>query len=206
MAGWTLLQLRNEFLGRGFDYFTTARANTYLNYAYQELCGMELWPFLESTASGAAPLTIADVRTVWTVRDTVSQQALTFQDIRDLTQAYSDLTTTGTPYCYYLEGGAIKTFPVGGTLSVRYFQIPATLSGDTDVAVVPDRYCMLIVDIAVRRALLDDNDAGDYSNVAQEIQAGVQNMRNDLLWQDVFDGQTVSIVAGSGDTDFGGGW
>lgn len=202
--GWTLLQLRTEFLRRGFDYFPADRANLYVNTAYQELCGMELWPFLENTTTGPPPLTVPDLGTLRTVKDTVTGQPLQACDLRDLVEQWVDVTQTGSPWGYYLEQGKLKTFPVGGTLEVRYYLVPANLAGDTDQAVVPDRHCMLIVNIAVRLALLDDNDAGDQQAVQAEITAGLDRMRQDLLWPDAFDSPVISMVAGADDSGWVG--
>ena len=52
---------RTELQARGFDYLSTARCNTFLNRALYILNEQESWPFLETTVSGAAPLTISDL-------------------------------------------------------------------------------------------------------------------------------------------------
>lgn len=186
----TFLELQTEMLARGFDYLNdsggpgTTRYKRWINDAYHELCEEADWPFLEADSSGASPLTIADMRSVMTVIDTVSGLELPFIDRRELADLYGVLTTTGTPRYYYIDSGSIiRTYPVGGTLSVRYLKFPTDLSADGNTPVVPARYHSLIVDGAVRRGLMDRDNPEEAQAVEQHRQIGVAEMRRVLLGQ-----------------------
>src|SRR3954465_13450910 len=122
--------LKTEFYARGFDYLNdsgagTARAGRWVNQAYLELCELGGWPFLDATATGAAPLTIADLRTVESVVDTATNTILAHVDRRTATEWDPTLPATGPPCIYWIAGGTtITTYPTGGTLSVRYWKVP----------------------------------------------------------------------------------
>jgi hypothetical protein len=182
----TFLELQTEFYARGYDYMNDAgtqatRAKAWLNQSYLELCEEELWPFLLTTATGAAPLTIADIRTLYTVVDTAASNVLAPAQEDELIDTYTTLTTTGTPLWFYVADTVVKTYPVGGTLSARYWKVPAELSANGDVAVVPQRFCNLIVDGAVRRAGNDNDDTAGAQRAEDERQRGIDVMRRSLL-------------------------
>lgn len=182
--GLSLATLRQELKDRGFDYLSNARADRYVNWGYLELCEEELWPFLEATGSGTAPLTISDLGSIGSVTNTATNSKLHQSDRRSLVDAYTDLATTGTPSYYYLEGGnTIRTYPSGGTLSVRYWITPPQLSADADQVVVPLRFNDLILDSAVRRAYIDSDNYEAAQAVEAERQRGLQLMRSSLLYQ-----------------------
>ena len=87
----TFQQLLTEFFARGFDYLNDSgagetRAKQWINQSYQEICGLDDWPFLEATASGGSPLTIADLRTILSLTDTTTNTNLGFIDRRTLNE------------------------------------------------------------------------------------------------------------------------
>jgi hypothetical protein len=185
----TFLELQTEFYARGYDYLNdggtgATRAKAWLNQAYLELCEEDLWPFLLTTSTGAAPLTIADVRTIYTVVDTAANNVLAPAQEDELIDTYTTLTTTGTPLWFYMSDTSVKVYPVGGTLSVRYWKVPAELSANNDVAVVPPRFCNLVVDGAVRRSCNDNDDANGARQTEDERQRGLDLMRRSLLMRD----------------------
>lgn len=188
-ATTTFLQLQTEFYARGYDYLNDAgagvtRAKAWINQAYLELCDEDLWPFLLTTASGAAPLAIADMRAIQSVQNTANAGDVLAPFPEDeLTDYYNLLTTTGVPDYFYLDDTTVRTYPVGGTLSVRYWKVPALLSANGDIAVVPDRFANLIVDGAVRRAANDNENAQAAQLAEQERQKGVEQMRESLLYR-----------------------
>lgn len=178
----TLAEMRAEILARGFDYLTTARANLMLNQAYQELAEIENWGFLETSTSGAAPLTISDLRTVLSVTDsTQNNRKVTYADRRDLVDSYGDLTTTGAARHYFVDNGVVRTYPVGGTLTVRYVKVPADLTLDADVPLFPARWHYLIVEGAVRRAYQDSDQFEAAEASRQEWGFQLDIMRGSLL-------------------------
>lgn len=197
-----LTELQAEVYASGAAYLQQetggpARVTRWINQAYQELCDLDDWPFLETTATGTAPLTITDFDAVESVLDTSNRRKLEEIDWPTITELYPDLTTAGTPRWYYLTtGNVVNVYPVQAvTLSVRYYKNPTDLSGSSDTPVVPAQFHDIIVLGAWRRVLLDDNAAGDYQFVKQEWLDRVQTMRQALLWQPTYQ----VLVAGSED-------
>lgn len=172
--------LTTELSDRGFSYLSSARLGQYINVAYHELCDLEDWPFLATDTSGASPLTISDIRNVLSVHDSAGNGNLVARDRRDLVESYRDLTTAGTPRFFYLDGSVLRTYPVGGTLAVRYIKVPADLTG-TDTPLVPARFHYVIVDIAARRAYVDADAFDKAQGVQAEVDRMVGIMRDSLL-------------------------
>ena len=182
----TFDELRDELYARGYTYLDNAaasrlRAGRWINQAYNELCAEERWPFLLTTANGAAPLAVADVRWVLSVTDTVGQRVLAPLPEAELSADMTVLATTGSPIWFYLDNTTIRTYPVGGTLAVRYYKKPALLSADGDQVVVPDEWVNLIVDGAVRRAANDNDDPQSARTAEAERILGLDSMRRALL-------------------------
>lgn len=146
-----------EVQARGFDTVSSARITTWINVAYNELLETADWPFLTATASGIAPLTISDLRTIESVA--IADRKLEPADRRDLSDRYMDLSVEGTPESYFLTSATtLDTYPRGtDTLTVRYWKAPAELSG-SDTPVIPARYHYAIVDWAVARAYEDSDE------------------------------------------------
>lgn len=157
--------LQAELLARGFSDMTSAsdtvRIKRWLNDSMHEIDDMNDWPYLNTTTTGAAPLTIADLGTIESVTNVTGGYTLQPRDRRDLRAQYADLTTVGVAAFYYITGGStINVFPVqsGLTLTVDYWKVPADLSANGDVPAMPDRYRMAIVDLAAERASRDRGD------------------------------------------------
>lgn len=171
----TLAQLRQELKARNGDYFSDTRANTLLNEAYHEVCEAYPWPFLETTATGTAPLTIADLRQVLYVVDTTTQNPLAILDpstiVNDLDPV---IGTAGSPAYFWLDGSVLKIYPTNTSvsLSVRYVKVPADITSDSDVPIIPSRYHLVIVDCAQARELAQGpNPSASNLNRMQAIQA-----------------------------------
>lgn len=194
----SLTTLLTEFYSYGFNYLDDSgagatRATAFINSAYQELCNDSDWPFLEANATGTSTVTLTDLRKVESVVNTTTSDTLQQTDRRTLTNAYGVLTATGTPTFWYLTtGSVVKSYPVGGTLSVNYWKVPTDLSSGSDVPVVPSRYQDLIVLGAVRRALVDDQDGPDYQQVQAEYAQRLGSMRADLLLAPEAQAQTAT--------------
>lgn len=180
---YTFAELKAELAAEGYDYLSDTRQGYFINEAYAALCDEDFWPFTEATpATGAAPLTISDLATVETVRDTVQNVPLAFKTRSWLQRRFVDLTVTGAPLYYYITGGTtVNTFPVGGTLSVTYWKTPTLMSSSGDKPLVPQRFRRLIVDYAVREAAMDNNDLDDVAAVQAKIDRRLQVMREALL-------------------------
>lgn len=199
-----LTGLLTEFYAYGFNYLDdsgagTTRATAWLNASYKEICSLERWPWLEATATGTAPLTISDIDTLESVTDTTNVRKLAPMDRRNISDQYPDLTLPGAPMWYYTNSGSsVAVFPVTAvSLSVRYWKIPPDLSSGSDTPVVPATFHDVIVLGAVRRGLVDDQDAADYQQVVAEYGLRVETMRELYLYgQDADRPGYVAQVAG----------
>lgn len=152
----TLAQLRQELKARNPDYFSDTRANTLLNEAYHEVCEAYDWPFLETTTTGTAPLTISDLRKILYAVDTTTQNPLTILDPSTVVNQLDPIIgTVGTPTYFWLDQSVLKVYPTNTSvsLSVRYLKVPTDLSLDADTPILPTRYHLVIVDCAQAREL-----------------------------------------------------
>lgn len=181
MALSTFADLKTELTNQGFDYLTSTQQGDYINTAYQEVCGLAAWPFLEaSSTSHTSGTSISDIRQVLYVRDPTADRVLKASDARSLIDWYGSLSDTGDPEFWYFDGQTtIKTYPVNASrqLTVSYIKFPADLSG-TDQPVIPLRYRMVIVDGAACFAHLEN---GDYE--AEQARRAVWQRRVDLMSQ-----------------------
>lgn len=202
-ATTTLLQVRTEFLARGFDDIddgSHVRVHRFINDAYAWIVKKALWPWRETTASGVAPLTIADLGQIGSVTDTANgNRKLHWADRRDLVTRYGDLTTTGSPWSYYIEGGnVVKTYPVGGTLSVRYWKDAATLAADVDILIVPDEWVQLVIDRACYRGSIDTQDWSAAGTLKAEVNEALADMMLDELSEQADEPDQISVYGGEG--------
>lgn len=181
MALSTFADLKTELTNQGFDYLTSTQQGDYINTAYQEVCGLAAWPFLEaSTTSHTSGTSIADIRQVLYVRDPTTDRRLQASDARTLVDWYGSLTDTGDPEFWYFDGQTtLKTYPVNASreLTVSYVKFPADLTG-TDQPAIPLRYRMVIVDGAACIAHLEN---GDYE--AEQARRAVWQRRVDMMSQ-----------------------
>jgi hypothetical protein len=166
-VAYTFATAQTEFFARGFDYLNQdaagrTRAKRWLVEGYlEDICADEPWDFLRTSTSGAAPLTISDLDTIISVKDTTNDEPLYGADHGWLEDSYPDLTTTGTPEWYYLsDDTTLSVYPANtsDTIQVRYFKVPAEPSDDADEFVVPSRWQGLIIDAAVIRAYMDSDN------------------------------------------------
>lgn len=195
-----LATLRQELSDRGFAYLTTARLNWLINAAHTELNEFELWPWRYTTASGPAGLYISDLGVISSVVDTDARHALVPRTARDLLNEVTDLSTPGSPVFFYPSASTIvNTYPVGGTLSVRYYAATPPLIQDADLPVIPARFIPTIIDIAVRRGYLDDENFPSVQGLQAEIDRQIELMREVFLWDTAGRPPVVADIAGSGD-------
>jgi hypothetical protein len=178
----TFAELRQEVIDRGYDYTQSARISSSLQRAYQMLCARYPWHFLETSATGAAPLEIADLRKVLSVSDTTTESELRGADRRWLVSIAPSLSETGTPTYWYLENLTLKVYPAStaDSLSVRYIKRPTALA-DSDEPLIPSEWQYLMVDLAVVDRLKDDDEYEQARALASDIQAGVAEMVHALL-------------------------
>lgn len=177
-----LSDLRAEVKARGYDYLDDARVDRYINQAQNELCALMPWPFLETDATGNAPLAIPDVRYVLSVTDTTNRRALSPVDPRNLRMIDPDLSDAGNPCAWYLENTTVTTWPTATVaLAVRYIKAPADLVATTDEPVVPVEWQDIIVDGAVCKAAKDNDGYGAMQMVRAEWQRQVDVMVQALM-------------------------
>lgn len=181
----------DEFYDSGFDYIQDegkeARAKRWVNQSYQELCGLEDWPFLRATVSGSAPLALTSLGDISTVVDTVTNNPLVEADEKLLTQIDAELTEPADATYYYLsfasEAPELHVWPVStNSLTVVYYKTPTELSADADELIVPNAFIDVVVLGAVARGLLDGTDtAAQYQFITQALSSRIDSMRKQLL-------------------------
>ena len=183
MPALTFATLQTELSDRGFARLTATRLGYFINQARADLDNLRPWPYRLATATGAAPLTITDLGTIESVVDTGNNSSQLEQVSRqNLLDYYGLLTTTGTPSFFYVDNGIVRTYPVGGTLSVRYFKRTADLTG-TQVPAAPADYHFLIVDMAEQRAHRSKGDLATAGAMQPYIDGQLQMMVEDQFGQ-----------------------
>lgn len=179
-----LTGLRTRLRNKGFQYLTDTECDTLLNEAYLEICDLADWPFLHATTSGPAPLTITDLGRVLSVQDTGSLRPLRFTTREQIVGCGRNPALAGTPCEYWLDGlTVVATWPVGGTVSVRYVKMPDPLSSTNLTPVIPSRFHDLIVTLAAVKAYGDDSDLADAQNAVGEYTRRIEQMGTALLDQ-----------------------
>lgn len=171
----TFAELVDELGARGFDFLqddasSVGRLKRWINTAYRtDICAAELWPWLETTATGTAPLPITDLRDIQYVANLDEQYLLSVMDVRDIAERDPAGEATGPAVGYWLDGSTVKVWPDDGVnLEVRYVRKPAALVSDGDTPLVPEEYHSLIVDRAVVLAYRD-SDNWEAANAAQAM-------------------------------------
>lgn len=148
---------RAELQARGYSRFLAARLNQWLQDAKEQFEDYPFdWPWLKATATGAAPLTIADLRRVRTVVDTSNRNPLRKTTDAEIIEFVDDsLATTGAPYSWYLTSDTVlAVYPAqAASLSVPYLKFSPALSSDSDTPLIPARYHGQWIDLAEARAL-----------------------------------------------------
>lgn len=204
MPALTLDEAVTEMGKRGFAYLAEDRRKRMLRVAYADICEMQPWPWLLASTSGAAPLTVADLRTIESVVDATHERKLLPEDVRNLTDRDPTLARTGTPAYYYVDRSGsdpvVRAYPVESvTLSVRYYKTPAEWD-DTDEPLVPAQYQDAIVDYAVARAHADAKqyDAATAARAEGDRLVG-RMLQNMLTPQADRPGESQAITGGHAD-------
>lgn len=198
--------LKTEFAARGFDYLSATRQGYYVNAGRQRLDNMHLWPYREKIATGVAPLAVSDLGVIASVHNaSQSYYELEPTSYGRITEEFGDPTTTGSPEQFYVVTTSgtptVSTVPTNGdTLSVRYFKRTVDLSAGGDTPLAPSDYHLLIIDLAVQRAYLDNDELREAQALESWIQTQVAEMTTQLLaGQQIAGGADRSIPAGSVD-------
>lgn len=167
-------EARTDLKARGYDEITDARANAYLNGARRDFDEFSDWPWLVTTTTGTAPLTIPDLREVIYVADTTLRSQLSQVDVTDLLGRDASLTLAGNPSSWWLDNLTVNVWPLSATdsLTVRYVKRSPVLADDTDTPLFPEDYHDIWVTLAESRAALQD-DENQNQSVALRQQANL---------------------------------
>jgi hypothetical protein len=195
--------LQGELSARGFSRLSATRLGQYVNEGRQLLDNAYPWPYRLTTATGASPLTVTDLGVIDEVTNTLVPGGAPLEavDRRTLRAQLGDVTLTGTPSYYYVDGTSVKTYPVGGTLFVRYFKRCPALSSGTDVPLAPSDYHMLIVDLAEREALRGKGDLQAAAAVSAVIAEKLGRMVGDLFAMQAATGPSAEQDLWNGSVD-----
>jgi hypothetical protein len=180
----TVAELKAEVQARGFNYVSGSRILSWLNRVYNRACERYPWPFLETTTSSTAPLSLTNLRNVVSVVDTTADQALVWEDLRSIREEDPTLSITGTPTIWYLDGTSLNVYPVNttDTISVRYLQIPTALALDSDTpSLLPSRYHYILVDGVVAMAYEDSDNLKAAESAWGAFDGALQEMADVLL-------------------------
>ena len=169
---------RTELRARGFDYLSNTRTDYFLNAALTEIDDAFPWPWLETTTTGTAPLTITDLKQPLYVIDTTNERELQSLEYRDLIIGDPNLTETGAPAVWSLNGTTqIVVWPVSSvSLSVRYIKTSPVLDEAADEPLLPSRYHTVWIDRAVAEALKDSDNQQAANVLLQDVQRRVEQM------------------------------
>lgn len=184
--------LQTEVFARGFQYLNDAgtgltRVKRWINDANHRINDLEPWQYLQALTTGTSPISVTDLGRVLSVFDPADKRTLSYLDERDLRDAFTVLSTTGTPEWYYIaDGNVVATYPEStATLTIRYVKVQTDMSANGDVPLMPDRFRMAIVEYAVAQAYRDnDNPAAAASASA----AGDDIVRRMLEWNTLLPG------------------
>lgn len=185
------LDLRQELVDRGALDDPTRNGNR-IDAAYRIITNAFDWPFAVKTATGVADageVAVADLRKVIVVGD-LSQagsgdepgrrlDAINYEELAEDLDV-DDVGQTGTAQYWWYDAaaGAIKSYPVGGTLYVRYYKRFEPLSTATTPE-FDEEYHLLIVDRAMVEAYKDTDDYAMARDALQLYQTGLAGMAQD---------------------------
>lgn len=183
----TFATLTQELADRGFSHLSSTRRGSMINRAYQRLAMAYRWQWREDSAQGAAPLQILTLGTVEIVSNETRKYLLEEVDYATLLDWGVDLSTTGTPVYWYRSspGGApvVDTYPTStDTIGVQFWAVPPVLTG-TDSTWIPDRYDLLVVDIAAVIAYEDSDNFDAAERLQASVDKQIAGMADDLLAQ-----------------------
>jgi hypothetical protein len=175
--------LKTALSERGFDDFSDTKLGRLINEGRRELDRMDLWPWLEASATGTAPMTITDLGEIEAVINTSRDDELLLpHEYQRLLAAYGDLSTTGVPVYYYRSRPSgdpvVATYPTSSdTIGVQYWKVTTDLSGASDEPAAPDELHPLILDISTRRAWREKNQHDEARAIQEEVALQIADLR-----------------------------
>lgn len=177
----TLTEMVAELVARGAESDTT-RNSAWLNQAYRRIYNAYEWSFTEATVTGTAgagTATVSDFKRAILVTDStlytpgVRLRKITYPELAEDIEA-ENYAQTGTPEFWYFDGisSLIKTYPLGGTITVRYHKRVAVLAAG-DSPAFDEEYHLDVVDRAMVE-VYKDND--EFQSAATQIQIAKDNL------------------------------
>lgn len=203
-----LAAARSAFAERGFDYLSGAAMNRILNRARNDFEDHWPWPWLQATTTGPAPLVLTNLKHVRLV-NTATGGEVSGSTVEQLRQGGADLTLTGSPLFWYLTAdtsdpvaGAdtvtMLTWPAStGSLTVLYTRQSPELVADADEPLIPTRYQLTWIDLAVVQAYQDSDNFPAATALQQAILARLNSYVERYETRNRQNTQTMSVRAGS---------
>jgi hypothetical protein len=173
--------------GDGHDYLSDAKAGQMVDQAVKDLTEAHPWPYRLVTVDQAAS---GDLINGLGSVESVSINNSPIEDLGSYTLAqerYGDLTTSGEPRGFWVEGERVFFFPTTGPVKVRHFSFRGWTTGglapadDNDTPLAPERFHDAI---SLRAHELAFSDVDENENAASEnvrYQARVEQMREALI-------------------------
>jgi hypothetical protein len=149
---------------------------------------MYLWTYREDSGVGVAPLIIPNLGVVEVVSNESQNYPLEAVGYADLASWGCDLSTTGRPEYWYRSTPSgdpvIGTYPTStDTIGVQFWAVTPDLVADADEPASPERFHLLIVDIATQIA---ERERGNYTAAAalgEDVKEQISQMAGELLPQ-----------------------
>lgn len=182
-------RVRRKLLEETEGFWSDEELNQEINDGYLDLAvdaKLLADPFTLTTASGQELYDLPD--------NLIAVRAVTFEG-RDLPRMpYAERSQDeGPPRFYQVIGQKLRLFPTPDgtyTVTVLYYYRPERMANDFDVPEIPEEYHRLLVDYAVARALLKDENPA-YAAYEQSYLTGKDQMILALAARDQASPQTV---------------
>lgn len=107
--------------------------------------------------------------------------------------------SSGTPTDFQIEGATLRVWPspdAAATLRLKYYRLPAQLSGANDVPDIPQEYTYLMVERTLQFCFARENDYGSAQYHQGQFEAGILKCRGEVH-HDTNDRSQPRVVKGS---------
>lgn len=197
-----LTQAQAELGERGFSYLSAGRQLIMLNRALNDFEDFYPWPWLYKTATGAAPLTVTDLKYVLSVIDSTGNE-ITGTDLNEINDT-GGVAVTGTPSSWYIDDTSgspvLRGWPTGSaTLTVQYVAEITELANGGDIPNIPVRYHPLWIDLAVIRAYQDSDNFAAANALRQDTEQALLRLVERYETRNRQTSPTIAIRMGSMD-------
>lgn len=210
----------SELDDHGFDDTESARKVAIINDVMWEVCGLEPWPFLESTASltfdgtHGYPVeldptdptpTITDLHAVLSIRQD-NGGPLDYIDFDEFQQNRPDTLVSGTPRWFYFEAGVLTVYPIPPsttTATLSYISTPAALTSASLAADIPlpaQYHRAVLVNGALVRLYAMEEDLDIAAGFKAYHDEAVARMR-EFMWRRQYQRQMIVVPSDVDDTD-----